>query len=54
MLGEYIHYKNKLFVKAVQSREVFSYEMEILSTNGQINNELRVNKYTLELIDDQQ
>jgi len=54
MLGEYIHYQNKLFVKACQNREVFSYEFEIKSSDNKINNELKVVKYTLDLIDDAQ
>jgi small-conductance mechanosensitive channel len=54
MVGEYIHHKDRLYVKACQNREVFSYEFEIQSTEHQINDQLKVIKYTLELIDDQQ
>jgi len=25
MIGEYVHYKDKVYVKTVRSREVFSY-----------------------------
>ena len=38
----------------MQNREVFSYELEIESSEGEISNELKVQQYTLELIDDHQ
>lgn len=54
MIGEYIHFKDTVLVKAVRNNTVFTYELSIRSSEGKISNELKINKYTLELIDDHQ
>lgn len=54
MIGEYIHFKDTVLVKAVRNNTVFTYELSIRSSEGKISNEMKINKYTLELIDDHQ
>lgn len=46
-----MQHKDILHLKAAKDNSVFSYELQIKSTQNKICNELRVLNYKLELID---
>lgn len=51
-MGEFIQFKDKILVKAVKGNSIYSFNLQIKSSENKISNELLVNEYALELIDE--
>lgn len=54
MIGEYMQFKNKVYLKAVKHNSIFSYEADIVANENRICDRLKVLRYTLEVVDEKE